>query len=368
MTYSFSRLELYARCPWAFKKVYVDGIVRPTNEALETGKAVHAQIAGYLEHLISQRSETDWQWAEKTKARIANVDAVAVWERFYSSFTLPQMEAPGVENKLGFDKNWNPVGFFDPEVHFRGVIDFHFRQNGLAVVVDWKTNRQVPESVDKNLQLRVYGWAVKQAVYPDVEEILLKLHFLRYGIERQVLLTPDDLATVPDELDAMIAKIESDRNFDPTPGSFCSHCGLAAHCPVMAQALVPREIIAPATMAEAQEAAKLLLALRVMDKQITAVLKSWVQEDGPIPVGDLIYGPHAYQTYNLDAQAVVEQLLAAGLEREQIWPLLSVTKTALERGLKKLKRRELLEEILADAPRKKTEKYDFRRVENCGDA
>ena len=359
MAYSHSCLELYRACPWAYKKVYVDGIKRPTNEALQIGKVTHERIAGYLEHLIQTKSPTDWRWAERKQ--VSHPDIAAIWERFYQSFTLPQMEAPGVENKLGFDRNWQPCGFFDPEVHFRGVIDFHFRQNDLAVVVDWKTNRQVPETVEKNLQLRVYGWAVKQAVYPDAEEILLKLHFLRYGVERQVLLAPDDLATVPDELDEKIARIESDTKFEPNPGSFCSHCGLAAHCPIMAQALVPVEVIAPANRDEAQEAAKLLLALRVMDKQITAVLKGWVQENGPITVGDLVYGPKAYQTCNLDAQTVVEQLLAAGLERDQIWPMLSISKTALERGLKKLKRRELLEEILAEAPCKTTEKYDFHK-------
>lgn len=367
MAYSYSRIDLYEKCPWAFKKVYRDGIKRPTNEALEIGTALHARIAAYLERLIQTKSPTDWRWAERKQ--VAGSDAAAIWEQFYQNFTLPQpVEDPGVENKLGFDRNWQPCGFFDPEVHFRGVIDFHFRQNSLAVVVDWKTNHQVPENVDKNLQLRVYGWAVKQAVYPDVEEILLRLHFLRYGVNREVLLSPHDLATVPDELDEKIARIEGDTKFEPNPGSFCGWCGLTAHCPVMARALVPVEVIAPADREDAQKAATLLLALQVMEKELASRLKEWVKENGSVPVGDLIYGPKAYRTCDLDAQAVVEQLLAAGLERDQIWPMLSISKTALERGLKKLKRRELLEEILAEALYKTTEKYDFRRVENGGDA
>lgn len=359
MVYSYSSIELYVSCPWAYRKVKIDGLKRPANEALEIGSMMHDRIAGYLERLIQNQSRTDLQWAEGKKP--AHGDAAAIWERFVSGFTLPDLEAPGVESQFGFDRHWNPVGFFDPEVRFRGKIDFHFRQNGLAVVIDWKTNRKMPGSIEKNLQLRIYGWAVKQIVYPDVEEILLQLHFLRYGRNRQVLLTPDDLATVPQELDEKIARIEADTKFTPTPGSFCGWCGLTAHCPVMAQALVPVEFIAPVTRAEAENAATLLLAMQEMEKELTARLKAWVQEYGPVAVGDLVYGPQPNQTYTLDPQAVVTALLEAGLSREQVWPLLSVSKTTLERGLKKLKRKDLIEAVLATGTVKHSEKFEFRK-------
>lgn len=81
MAYSYSRLEMYDGCPWAYKKVYVDGIKRPTNDALETGRKVHERIAGYLERLIHQKSQTDWQWAESNP--LADDDSAAIWRRFY---------------------------------------------------------------------------------------------------------------------------------------------------------------------------------------------------------------------------------------------------------------------------------------------
>ena len=361
MTYSYSSIELYESCPWAFRKVKIDDIKRQTSEALETGRTVHDRIANYLERLIQTKTRTDWQWAEQKQ--LASGDSAAIWQLFVSNFTLPDMEAPGVENKLGFDQNWNPTGFFDPEVHFRGVIDFHFRQGDLAVVIDWKTNRKIPESVDKNLQLRTYGWAIKRAVYPDAQEVLLRLHFLRYGANQQVLLTPDDLAKVPDELDEKIARIEADKKFHPTPGSFCGWCGLTAHCPVMTQALVPVEILIPTTREQAEKAALLLLALQTLGKELTVRLKQWAQEYGPIKVGNLVYGLNPYASYTFDPQAVVQTLLEAGLDREVIWPLLSVSKTTLERGLKKLKRKDVLEQVLAEASGKTTERYEFHQQE-----
>jgi CRISPR/Cas system-associated exonuclease Cas4 (RecB family) len=369
MAYSYSRLEFYESCPWAYKKVYVDGIKRPANEALETGRTLHDRIAGYLERLIKTKSRTDWQWAEARA--VAPGDAAAIWQRFVQNFTLPDLEDPGVENQFGFDRNWNPVGFFAPEVRFRGVIDFHFRQNGLAVVVDWKTNRKIPESIEKNLQLRIYGWAVKRAVYPEVEEILLKLHFLHYGANRQVLLTPDDLVTVPAELDEKIARIEADTKFAPAPGSFCGWCGVANHCPEMAKALAPVEIMHPVHQAEAFEAAKLLLAVQVMSQALKEGLKAYVKENGPVVVGDLVYGPYTTTAYGLNPQEVTGYLLDKGVDREAVWGILSLTKDSLEKGLrqagfkgrgKKAERDALMRDILAQAPVIKEEKIGFRKI------
>jgi hypothetical protein len=257
--YSVSRLDLYERCPWAYKTVHIDRIPRAKSEALQTGTVMHQLVANYLERLIASAQFTDWEWAREAtpKEPVAQVsEMMGMWERFYQTFTLPPaMDAPGVENKLAFDADWQPCEFFSEEAYFRMVIDFHFRQDSLGVIIDWKTNRAMPQTVEKDLQLRTYGWGLKQALYPEIEEVLLRLHFLRYGKEREVLLNSQDLAAVPDELQARIEVIEADHTFTPTPGSFCGWCGLTAHCPVMAQALVPVEVLAPATREQAGEAA-----------------------------------------------------------------------------------------------------------------
>jgi len=360
--YSFSRLDLYERCPWAYKKVILDEVPRVSNEAMVTGKVLHALIADYLLCLISQKQQTDWEWAEGATPKEASPDVLQIWQRFYNSFILPPaLEVYGVEHKLAFDRNWQPCEFSSADAYFRMVVDFHFRQGELAVVLDWKSNRAVPETVEKDLQLRTYGWGLKQAVYPDAQEILLRLHFLRYGKEREVLLEPQDLEGVPEVLADKIKIIEQDQEFDPTPGSFCGLCGITAHCPTMAQALVPVELLAPVNREQAEKAASLLLTLQKMERELTARLKDWIKNNGPITVGDLIYGPNPVVTYELDAQAVVQFLLKSGLERETIWSLLTLTKNSLERSLKKVRRPELLESILSTAGRKVSERIDFRK-------
>ena len=166
---------------------------------------------------------------------------------------------------------------------------------------------------------------------------------------------------MPEELDARIEVIEADKTFNPTPGSFCGMCGVTAHCPVMSKALAPVEVLAPATREQAEKAASLLLTLQKMEKELAARLKEWVKENGPVQVGDMVYGPAQVVSYDLDPEQVTAVLLEAGLAREEVWPLLSITKTNLERGLRKLRRGDLLELVKPTAKIKVSEKIDFRK-------
>lgn len=365
-SYSFSKLESYASCPHAYKKIYLERIPRTESEALVTGSTVHKVVADYLNRLILNGLQTDWEWAGKVDFLDVPNDVHEIWARFWNNFVLPPgMEAPGVEKRLAFDRAWQPTGFFEPDAYFRMVVDLAYRQGSLAVIQDWKTNRVIPETVEKNLQLRIYGWGTRQALFPAAQEILLRLHFLRYGAERELLLLPEDLDTVPQELEAKIAVIEAEKHFDPTPGSFCGWCGVTAHCPVMAQALVPANILYPVNHEDAVKAATLLLAIQTMDKALKDHLKKYVQEFGPVVVGDQVYGSSISTTYDLDPKEITEKLLGEGLEVGQVWGLLNLTKTGLERGLKKLKRKDLLDAILAGAPSKQMEKVGFSKVKEA---
>jgi len=360
-SYSFSALELFDNCPFAFKKIRLEKIPRGESEPLIIGKDCHELVSNYLSRLVDTGQSTDWEWAGAHLTPSIHPDAADIFKWFMENFVLPPgIEAPGIEKKLAFTRTWQPTEFFAPDAYFRAVVDFTFRQGGLVCVTDWKSNMMVTE-IEKNLQTRIYGWAVRQTLYPDAQEILLRLHFLRYGADREILLLPEDLDTVPQELEAKISIIEREKQFDPTPGSFCGWCGVTAHCPVMAQALIPANVLYPVNHEDAVKAATLLLAIGTMDKMIKEHLKKYVQQNGPIHVGDQIYGPSQSTTYDLDPREITEHLLGEGLEVDQVWGLLNLTKTSLERGLKKLKRKDLLEAILAGDPSKDVEKIGFSK-------
>ena len=113
--YSFSRLDLYDRCPWAYKKVILDGVPRVSNEAMITGQMLHALIADYLMRLTSLKQQTDWEWAEEATPKEASPDVLQVWQRFYNSFVLPPPW-----KSMGWSTSWpltatgNPVSSSQP--------------------------------------------------------------------------------------------------------------------------------------------------------------------------------------------------------------------------------------------------------------
>jgi hypothetical protein len=124
---------------------------------------------------------------------------------------------------------------------------------------------------------------------------------------------------------------------------------------------VPVEVLSPARREQAEKAASLLLTLQRMEKDLSARLKEWLRVNGPIQVGDLVYGPTTITSYDFNAQAVATFLLEAGISRDEVWGILSVTKTNLERGLRKGRRKDLLECIRASAVAKVSERIEFRK-------
>jgi len=358
--YSFSRLALYDKCPWAYKTVHLEGVPRAESEALLVGRTLHEMIEAYLKRLFEQGRQTDWEWAEKHAAGLAHPEILEIWDRFVNSFLLPpNLETWGVEAGLAFNRKWGPTTW--SRGYYRMILDWHFRQGDMVVVYDWKTNRVMPQTVEKDLQLLTYGWGLRQAVYPQAGEILLRLHFLRYGKEVEIMMAPEELRGVPDMLMDKISRLERDKHFDPKPGSFCGMCGVTAHCPVMAKALAPVEVTAPATREQAEKSASLLLTLQKIEKELAGRLKDWVRDNGSIQVGDMVYGPAQVVSYNLNSEQVTAVLIEGGLSREEVWPLLSITKTNLEKGLRKLRRGDLLELVIQTARPKVSEKIDFRK-------
>jgi hypothetical protein len=101
-----------------------------------------------------------------------------------------------------------------------------------------------------------------------------------------------------------------------------------------------------------------------MEKELAARLKEWVRENGTIQMGDLIYGPTQTISYVLSPKLVTMTLLEAGLSKDEVWPLLTINKTNLEKGLRKLRRGDLLDLIFFAGKKKTSLKIEFRKTKD----
>lgn len=361
MKYSWTKLDRYARCPWAYNQKYLMKVPCEEFPGQITGKENHGNIESYLNRLIHLGIQTDYSWAAAQKC--FSKSAQEVWEEFYNYFALPTfLQEPGVERKLAFNRSWEPCDFDAPEAFFRMVIDFHFRQNTLAVVKDWKSTWRMPKDLEDELQLFIYAWGVIRALYPDAQEVLMELFFLRYGKPRQLLINAADLKGIPQLLERRIAEIEADKEFKPRRSSFCGPCGVTAYCPAIADALIPKEFTAPSNPEEARKIAEEVLSLSTVMEGLTEHLRTWVENNGPISVGDMVYGPGFSD--NLDPEPVVTELLRdPQIKRTDIWPLISIKKTPTKSFLKKLKKWDLLKKVFALTKGDPSMRFAFRKVE-----
>jgi hypothetical protein len=92
--------------------------------------------------------------------------------------------------------------------------------------------------------------------------------------------------------------------------------------------------------------------------------------NGPIAVGDQVYGPYSTNSYDLDPELVTAYLLDRGVDRKAVWGVLNLSKDSLEKGLLKagfkgpLKRQRdgLMRDILAMTPIIEEKNIGFRKI------
>lgn len=344
--YSVSALERFDTCPQAFRFGRIDRLPGGTSVPRQVGRAAHALLEAYVRHLVKQGAPYDHDaLAELVIAVGAGVGGEAAGD-FHEAivpqverlaFPVDRMADVRVEHRYAFDRDWKPCDWRAPGVHFRGVVDLSYFEPGLLVVDDWKTDRKLPpqSEIDSSLQLEVYAWMLAQA-FPDVDEILIRLRFLRYGgAERKRKITRAELVDTHARVAAKIARIEAERRFEATPSSLCSWCEYRNVCPAF-KALndggVLQEIDTP-------EQAALALQQRVMRKaELEALderLRAWVDARGAIPLGDgKVYGYRAQPRLSFDDAAAVGNVLSGlGVPRERILEAFSATKAAIKRAL-----------------------------------
>lgn len=361
--HSIHRFKIFRGCPFAYRKIVIEKVPQVIAlESMKDGKLLHDMVAGYLLHLLGAGLRSDFDWVQSNIPPEASFAVRRTWAKWTSTYLLPPaVTRPLVEGRIALDRDFDfCADFFKaPRLFFRLVIDWAFLQDTLGVVTDWKSNAIMVENILEDEQMMIYAWVFHKLT--RAEEILIRLESLGLGYRVQDYILPSDLAHVPDMIREMADRIENNRKWDPTPGSYCGLCGVGAHCPEMSQALIEREYLAPASVADAKKLASLLLRLDNLRDFLGNRLKAWTSEQGPIEVGDMIFGPVPSSKPLLVPEDIADLLLREGVSREHIWKALSMSKTNLSRVIKSraVKRKDLLEAILAMVPNRESEMFKF---------
>lgn len=246
MTYSFSRLSLYAECPYRFYLRYVVQREEPVTEPLVLGKAVHKAI-----ELILKGDSLDDALLE------ADMEA----ELILNSSELknlvekaPIRQGEGLEKGVEIEKYFKlPLSKSDDAPMLQGYIDVVRNIFGTYEFIDWKTNR-VKYNPLKTMQLPLYAWALSQ-IY-KTKEVTGTLFFLRYfkNAQERMSFGETDMEKARAWAEQTANEIENklflldigepaEDLFQFKPNSHCQHCSFAAECLLKNEDYIWRDIV-----------------------------------------------------------------------------------------------------------------------------
>ena len=251
--YSHSRLSCYETCPFQYKLKYVDRVEATLGTTIEAfvGSTVHRSLE-WLYSLardgrvatrdeLEEKYEALWEaeWNDDIRIIKKELDAENYrsngqkWVKQYWDHYQPfdqgitidlecqvDIDLPGDRKVMGYIDRLEKVG------------NKHF------VVHDYKTNRKLPTSdaTANDRQLALYALGIQQR-YPDLEQIDLVWHFVRFDEEVWSQRTDEQLRTMARETTTLIETIEAkvaSRDLPTKTSTLCDWCEFRPVCPEFA--------------------------------------------------------------------------------------------------------------------------------------
>jgi len=188
-----SRLNLWLKCPLAFRRRYIDGAVTPPSPSLFVGKVVHevldavyrcAMVGSYMTphdvpafvesawHRVMEHEPCDFDdFSHEEKCRNQLVDLVVT---YLAEINIAEEKPLIVERKF-------EAGLYDPTtgedigLPLLGVIDLVLDGEDGPIIVDFKTAASASHcSLQHELQLTAYAYLVRAFYGYDESELQVR--------------------------------------------------------------------------------------------------------------------------------------------------------------------------------------------------
>jgi putative RecB family exonuclease len=246
--YSHSRLSCYEQCPQKFKLQYIDKVETEVEESIEAflGSRVHETLEKLYRDLQFQKLNS----LEELLAFLQDE-----WKDNWSDDIIIVSKEYDQENYLKMAKKYvtdyyNRYKPFDKEktvaleqrilidldeegtYKLQGFIDrLAEKKDGFYEIHDYKTNSRLPlaDYIKSDRQLALYMIGVKKN-YPDVKDVRLIWHFLKFDKEIDSTRTDAELEKLKLDTIELIDIIESDHGFVAKAGYLCDWCEFKSVC------------------------------------------------------------------------------------------------------------------------------------------
>lgn len=208
--WSYSRLSTYEKCALQARYKYIDKLPEPPSDALERGAEAHDVLAQYLRGDRSEGAD------------------IPGWAYFGSLLNDLRSLEPMVEQQWGFNRAWEPTGWFGNDTWLRVILDADLvYSDNTGDTVDFKTGKPYP--VDTAKQAELYAIS-KFRRYPTLTHATVRFWYVdpvQRGAEAVYRFSrPQAEAAIP-KWEKKAERMLSDDIMAPRPGEHCRFCPFA---------------------------------------------------------------------------------------------------------------------------------------------
>lgn len=215
-SWSFSRLDIFEKCPYRAKLSFLDRIPEPakplpagkTESAADRGDRIHKAAESFVQGegpLIKELLKFEAEF-EKLKA-------------------LYEAGSVSIEEEWGFDTDWAVTGWAEEDIWLRLKIDaFIMLDPQRAVVVDYKTGRKDGNEIKHAQQTQLYQLCAFLR-YPELQEIHTELWYLDANELTRTRYTRAQGMRYLKRFHDAATKMTTSVNFPPRSNAFtCKWC------------------------------------------------------------------------------------------------------------------------------------------------
>lgn len=346
MAHSHSRLQVFSGCPLAYKLQYLDKIPTESSDAMEIGAAAHEFFdkwsvftgprIGWKLPLTPQEEELVLRMAgECFQKEARNQENFKEYLEICQTFAKEYQPDPAypfilAELSLAFKAGWKRCDWNDPDVMFRAKIDRieapgndHLSIKKIRVT-DYKTGFS---GAPNSFQLDIYA-LVCSLIYPALEEVEIQFYYVKSGFKQTKVLEVKDLGITKIQLEALMARIESEKVWKPKPGAKCLNCSVAAHCTAK-----PSNLVAITSPDVASALATEIAFLEAQAKAKKKALNAYCRKSGPVEAGGLVWNHWPTESMVVDMGPFLSALVSYGIDPKDV---LNPNSTAIKKSMKQV--------------------------------
>lgn len=224
MSFSYSKISLYNKCPYKYKKKYIDkDDVFTDSPVLEKGRYIHLLLDNYPE-----LPEYEFVFSDVKNKRLEMIEFVSNLAR--NDVKLKYLLSSDV--KLFSEKNFflkDDMTETDKRQDslFNGIIDYVGKKDDAIIIVDWKTgSTQKHASLD---QLKFYSmWAFSH--FSEINILKICLYFIEQNIYVMDTIDRESATIIKNNFINKTIQIVNDTTFEKKKTEECLFCKYSNEC------------------------------------------------------------------------------------------------------------------------------------------